>query len=120
MEILRDIKQIEEKLIKIFNFNIEIDAEKFIKNNLNDEELKYLTDNINDVTKDNLAVNEFSDLIFQLKNYMPALSNFVKLLLITKNYDSVFTFVKKIFVGQVGQIKYTSTKEEKGEENEKE
>jgi hypothetical protein len=111
MEILRDIKQIEDSLNKIFSFNSEIDAEKFVKTNLSNEELKMLARNIGSITQDTKPIDEFSDLIFQLRNYIFALSNFVKLLLIVKNYEAVYFFVKKIFVGQIGQIKYSSNKE---------
>ena len=111
MEILKDIKQIESKLKQLFGFEIEIDADAFINRSLTSEEIEHLAKNI---TKEDLSeddINSFSDLIFQLKNYMFALSNFVALLLTAKKYESVFHFVKKIFVGQIGQIKYTSVKE---------
>lgn len=111
MEILKDIKQIESKLKQLFGFEIEIDADAFINRSLTSEEIEHLAKNI---TKEELSeddINSFSDLIFQLKNYMFALSNFVALLLTAKKYESVFHFVKKIFVGQIGQIKYTSVKE---------
>lgn len=111
MEILKDINQIESKLKQLFGFEIEVDAEAFISRSLSEEEIKFLADNI---TNENLSeenINSFSDLIFQLKNYMFALSNFVALLLTAKKYESVFHFVRKIFVGQIGQIKYSSVKE---------
>ncbi len=31
--------------------------------------------------------------------------------MILRQYDNVFNFVKKIFVGQIGQIKYVSNKQ---------
>lgn len=111
MEILKDINQIESKLKQLFGFEIEVDAEAFISRSISEEEIKFLADNI---TNENLSeenINSFSDLIFQLKNYMFALSNFVALLLTAKKYESVFHFVRKIFVGQIGQIKYSSVKE---------
>ncbi len=111
MEILKDIKQIEDKLKKIFGFEIEIDAERFIRNHLSDFDLNYLAENAKAISKDNGDIDGFSDLIFQLRDYMFALSNFIKLLLILKDYEAVFHFMKKIFVGQIGQIKYSSTKE---------
>ena len=111
MEILKDVKQIENKLKQIFGFEIEIDSNSFISRNLSTEELSFLANNIkNDVLKTE-DIDSFSDLIFQMKNYLFALSNFVILLLMSKKYENVFNFVRKIFVGQIGQIKYTSVKE---------
>lgn len=110
MEILKDIKQIEEKLKTTFGFEIDVDVERFIKENLTELELEFLASHITKKEIKNEDIDNVSDLIFQLRNYMFALSNFVKLLLISKNYESVFYFVKKIFVGQIGQIKYSSTK----------
>ena len=111
MEILRDIKQIEEKLNKIFNFKEPIDTEKFIKTNFNEEELNSSSQNIGEISNDSKQIDDFSDIIFQLKNYSFALNNFIRLLLMKQDFESVFHFVKKIFVGQIGQIKYTSVKE---------
>lgn len=111
MEILRDIKQIEEKLTKIFNFKEQIDIEKFIKTNFNEEELNSLSQNIGEISNDAKQIDDFSDIIFQLKNYSFALNNFIRLLLLKQDFEAVFHFVKKIFVGQIGQIKYTSVKE---------
>ncbi len=111
MEILKDINQIESKLKQFFGFEIEVDAEAFISRSLSEEEIKFLADNITNENLSEESINSFSDLIFQLKNYMFALSNFVALLLTAKKYESVFHFVRKIFVGQIGQIKYSSVKE---------
>lgn len=111
MEILKDINQIESKLKQLFGFEIEIDANALISRPLSNEEINFLSQNITKETLSEEDINSFSDLIFQLKNYMFALSNFVVLLLTAKKYESVFHFVRKIFVGQIGQIKYTSVKE---------
>ncbi|MDD4110782.1 MAG: hypothetical protein PHS54_04435 [Clostridia bacterium] len=111
MEILREIKQIEDKLNKIFNFKEQIDIEKFVKTNLTEEELNSLVENIGELSKDYKILDDFSDLIFQLRNYSFALNNFIRLLLIKQNFEAVFHFVRKIFVGQIGQIKYVSNKE---------
>lgn len=110
MEILKDVSQIAEKLKKIFGFEINVDVNAFIKSVLSEKEIEFLSQNIKETTKENSTIDSFADLIFQLKDYIPALSNFVKLLLIAKEYDLVFLFVKKIFIGQIGQIKYTSNK----------
>ncbi len=110
MEILKDVKQIEEKLKSTFGFEIDIDIERFVKENLTELEINFLADNIKNKQINIDDVNLLSDLIFQLRNYLNALSNLIKLLLISKNYESVFFFVKKIFVGQIGQIRYSSTK----------
>ena len=111
MEILTNINQIENKLKQIFGFEIEIDTNAFISRNLTTSELEFLAQNITNETLKLEDVDSFSDLIFQLKNYMFALSNFVVLLLMAKKFENVFNFVRKIFVGQIGQIKYTSVKE---------
>lgn len=111
MEILKDLKQIENKIKTMFGFEIEVDYKKFISENLTYMELNFLAENVKTEKVKTEDIDDFSDLIFQLKNYIIPLSNFVKLLLILRQYDNVFNFVKKIFVGQIGQIKYSSVKE---------
>ena len=81
MEILKDIKQIEEKLKTTFGFEIDVDVERFIKDNLTELELEFLSSNITKKEIKNEDIDNVSDLIFQLRNYMFALSNFIKLLL---------------------------------------
>lgn len=111
MEILKDLKQIENKINEMFGFEIEVDYKKFISENLTYMELNFLAENVKTEKIKTEDIDAFSDLIFQLKNYIAPLSNFIKLLLILKQYDNVFHFVKKIFIGQIGQIKYSSVKE---------
>lgn len=111
MEILRDVKQIENKLKTLFGFEIEIDGQKFISSQLSKQDIEFLCQNIKNENLKPADIDAFSDLVFQLKNYTFALSNFITLLLTAKKFESVFLFVKKIFVGQIGQIKYSSVKE---------
>ena len=81
MEILKDLKQIENKIKTMFGFEIEVDYKKFISENLTYMELNFLAENVKTEKVKTEDIDDFSDLIFQLKNYIIPLSNFVKLLL---------------------------------------
>lgn len=111
MEILRDISQIEKALKTIFDFEDGFDFEGFISRQIKLNELANVK--VKEISQEEREKNifEFSDLLFQLKNYIFALSNFVRLLLHCNLQIELYHFVKRMFVGQIGQIKYVSNKQ---------
>ena len=68
MEILKDLKQIENKVNEMFGFEIEVDYKKFISENLTYMELNFLAENVKTEKVKTEDIDAFSDLIFQLKN----------------------------------------------------
>lgn len=108
MIILKDVKQLNEIVNNLFK----------LKNKFEDNDYSFIDDFIpKDVLKDlePMHVEESYDdleklslLIFQLKNYIPALCNATNLLLITKSYESVYYFVTRIFYEHIGTVNYTS------------
>ncbi len=51
---------------------------------------------------------EVSQAIFQLNDYRLVLKNYIEMLLVAKQYDSICDFVNKLFVANVGTYKYRS------------
>lgn len=104
MEILRDFRQIIEKVEKVFNVNVQdvpildVMSKSEIENLLKDA-----TVNDNPIDVSNLA-----ELIFQLNEYLPALGNFIKMFLLSKHYEGIIYFMEKLFVAHVGTSNYVS------------
>ncbi len=108
MEILRDYKQISDRVKNIFGIDVSnvpiLDAMSYgdIKNLLNSST----------VNKDLNELSSLAELIFQLNEYVPALCNFTKMLLYVKNYTGIVTFLEKLFVAHVGSCVYNSKNKE--------
>ena len=79
MEILRDFKQISDKVYKIFNVSV---TDVPILDSISKEDIKKLVENAK-VDSNMVDVNGLAELIFQLNDYLPALCNFVKMFLFT-------------------------------------
>ncbi len=104
MEILRDFKQISDKVLKIFNVDV---SNVPILDVMSKEELEGLVKNT--TVDDNIQnVSNLAELIFQLNDYLPALGNFIKMFLITKHYNGIIYFMDKLFVAHVGTSNYVS------------
>lgn len=112
MNILRDLKQLEDKICEIFNMQSFSQIEDFVARDYSEEELKEVFPTEIKITDKQRELEDLCELTFQLKDYMICCANFIKILLITENFDCIFFYMKKIFVGQIGNIKYTSTKEQ--------
>ena len=108
MEILRDFKQISDKVYKIFNVSV---TDVPILDSISKEDIKKLVENAK-VDSNMVDVNGLAELIFQLNDYLPALCNFVKMFLFTKHYDGIIYFLEKLFVAHVGAISYVSKNKE--------
>ena len=112
MEILHSLSQIENKLKELFEFEENFDFEGFISRQIRLNEVEEVK--VKEMSFENRSrlISEFSDFLFQLKNYIFALSNFVRLLLHGNLQIELYNFIKRLFIGQIGQIKYTSTKQQ--------
>ena len=107
MEILTNVAQINDKLKVIFGFEDE-QLSNFLIEIMDDELIKSKVENLGDVQDKKEILNSLRELIFQLNDFLTPLANLTKMLLYSKNYELIFTLVTKIFVGQIGNIKYTS------------
>ena len=109
MIILRNVKQINDIVNEIFNLDNKFNHEDYsfinevIHNNV-------LTDLKPEKTENKLQlIDDLSSLVFQLNNYLPALSNLTNLFLITESYEQLFYFTTKIFYEHIGTIHYVSS-----------
>ncbi len=107
MEILKNISQINDKLIDLFGFKEE-DIEGFLNELMDDDLIKKTVENIGNLNEKKETLNSLRELIFQLQEYLTPLCNLVKMLLYSKNYDLIFELITKIFVGQIGKVRYQS------------
>ncbi|MEG1499600.1 MAG: hypothetical protein RR400_00800, partial [Clostridia bacterium] len=108
MVILKNVDQIKEAVNKLFVDGVMLnDVSDFIERKMTINELLEFSCKIKSGSL-SAQVEEISTLIFQLRDYMFALSNFANLLLLNKNFDGIYFFISKFFVGQIGRIKYAS------------
>lgn len=108
MEILRDLSQIESKLNEIFVLGEDFNCEDFISKQIDIEKIRDIK--LKENAQREICIQQISDLILQLRNYIYALSNFVRMLLSCNLEQELYLFVKRLFIGQIGQIKYVSFK----------
>ncbi len=113
MLILKEVVQINSRLNELFDFD---DEKKFSENDLSfireifiAERILPMIENTGKIDGKEKILEELSLLIFQLKEYIPALCNLTNMLLLSKNYDSVFYFTTKIFTSHIGTINYQSS-----------
>ena len=110
MEILTSYKQFSKRLNELFGDGLfDENDESFISINIEDNVIQNKAVHILDLSQKKLELDNLSNLIFQLKDYMPALGNLTKTLLYSKNYDAVYTFVTRLFVSHIGTITYQSS-----------
>jgi len=108
MEILRDFRQISDKVNKIFAIDV---SSLPILDPMSYADIKKMMDNVQ-LYKDLNLVSSLAELIFQLNEYIPALCNFIKMFLYCKHYEAVVAFMEKLFVAHVGLANYTSKNKE--------
>ena len=104
MEILRDFKQISEKVKKIFDIDV---SNVPILDSISKADIKDLVDGAK-INASQQEINNLAELIFQLNEYVPALCNFVKIFLQMKYYQGIIYFLDKLFVAHVGMANYNS------------
>lgn len=109
MEILKNIEQINEKLIDLFGFTEDdLANEVFLNEIMDDGKIKSVVASVGDLPPKKQTLDGLRELIFQLGDYLTPLCNLIKMLLYSKNYELIFSLVTKLFVGQIGKVKYTS------------
>ena len=112
MIILKSIDQIAEKyncLIKDGASGME-DVAAFVETELGMDTIKQYAASLDDLSNKQNIVEDMSEMLFQLRDFLPSTGNFIKILLASKNYEQIVVFVKKIFANQIGIIKYQSVK----------
>lgn len=112
MIILKNIDQIAEKyncLIKDGASGID-DITAFVETELPSDQIKQYAASLDDLSNKQNIIEDMSEMLFQLRDFLPSTGNFIKILLASKNYDQIVVFVKKIFANQIGIIKYQSVK----------
>lgn len=108
MEILRDYKQISTRVQKIFGIDVN---DKPILDAMTYTDIKIMLSGCKPV-KDLNELSTLAELIFQLNEYVPALCNFIKMLLYVKYYEGIVVFLEKLFVAHVGTCLYSSKNKE--------
>lgn len=108
MEILRDYRQISDKVQSIFGIDV---TNIPILDPIPKSDIKKMVENCK-VNNDATAVNGLAELIFQLNEYLPALCNFIKMFLETGYYAGIICFMEKLFVAHVGMSNYVSKNKE--------
>lgn len=112
MIILKNIDQIAEKyncLIKDGANGLD-DIEAFVDTSLDMDKIKEYATELDDLANKQNIIEDMSEMLFQLRDFLPSVGNFIKILLVSKNYEQILVFVKKIFTNQIGIIKYQSVK----------
>lgn len=112
MIILKNIDQIAEKyncLIKDGANGLD-DIEAFVDTSLDMDKIKEYAAELDYLANKQNIIEDMSEMLFQLRDFLPSVGNFIKILLVSKNYEQIIVFVKKIFTNQIGIIKYQSVK----------
>lgn len=109
MLVLTNINQINERINNLFNLEngFSKDDFSFVNEVLPEGTILSLVKDSKIEGKEK-ELEELSLLIFQLKDYIPALCNFTNFLLLSKNYIPVYDFTTKLFISHVGTINYNS------------
>ena len=112
MIILKNIEQIAEKyncLVRDGATGLE-DVSAFVETSLNLPKIKEYAAGLDSLDNKQNIIEDMSEMLFQLRDFLPSVGNFIKILLVSKNYEQIVIFVKKIFANQIGIIKYQSVK----------
>lgn len=112
MIILKNIEQIAEKyncLVRDGATGLE-DVSAFVETSLDLPKIKEYAAGLDLLDNKQNIIEDMSEMLFQLRDFLPSVGNFIKILLVSKNYEQIVIFVKKIFANQIGIIKYQSVK----------
>lgn len=111
MLILRNVNQINERLNSIFKLSQTFGENdfSFINDYLPEDLLLEKTKETGKIIGKEGGIEELSLLLFQLKDYIPALCNLTNMFLLSKNYDAVYYFTTKLFISHIGVISYVSS-----------
>ena len=112
MIILKNIEQIAEKyncLVRDGATGLE-DVSAFVETSLDLPKIKEYAAGLDSLDNKQNIIEDMSEMLFQLRDFLPSVGNLIKILLVSKNYEQIVIFVKKIFANQIGIIKYQSVK----------
>lgn len=110
MLVLKDVNQINERLNSLFKLSHIFDKDdySFVNEILPQEIIEERVAETGLILGKENLIEELSLLIFQLKNYVPALCNLTNMFLLSRNYDAVYYFTTKLFVSHIGNATYQS------------
>ena len=112
MRIVRTVNDLKQCIYEIFENKINPDLNTkitdYIVDGTGDKQQLFWQCNValNGTKLDMDKVAEFRDVVFQLNDYRQVLKGFVELLLFIKHFEHVSVFFSRIFVAQVGNVKY--------------
>ena len=112
MRIIRTINDLKQAVYELFENKINNDlAAKitdFIVEGKGDKQQLFWQCNVslNGAKLDINKIAEFRDVVFQLNDYRQVLKGFVELLLFIKHFEHLSVFFSRVFVAQVGNVKY--------------
>ena len=112
MRIVRTINDLKQCVYEIFenkiNQDLALKITDYIVEAEGDKQQLFWQCNValNGAKLDMNKVAEFRDVVFQLNDYRQVLKGFVELLLFIKHFEHVSVFFSRIFVAQVGNVKY--------------
>ena len=112
MRIVRTINDLKQAVYELFENKISGElATKitdFIVEGVGDKQQLFWQCNVslNGAKLDMNKIAEFRDVVFQLNDYRQVLKGFVELLLFIKHFEHLSVFFSRIFVAQVGNVKY--------------
>lgn len=118
MKYVRNVDDLKKYTFEFFD--------AFLPQNLSDQMVNYFLLNMGDgemleksaityMSQRNIsaeAVADYGEAILQLNDYRGLLKKFVELLLKAQNFEGLCAFLNRIFLQQVGDIKYRSVKKE--------
>ena len=107
-------ESIDNEILKFFNLNSEYSANT-LKHSLNEYVLDVLDDEdfLNEVKNSTMKkdiVENFSDMLFQLKDYRFYLKIVLTILLKCKKYSEIAYLINRTFVNHIGDVLYVSGK----------
>lgn len=113
MRFIRTVQDLENALVESLIPQLdEISAVKVAKKIINDDGTKTSWDEAVKVLQKNKLdygkVAEFSETLFQLRDYKDVLKGYIELLLQSQNYEQVCAFVNRMFMAHVGDCAYVS------------
>lgn len=109
MIVLRNMVQISDKFSDIFgkDYSSKIDWEEFVFKQIAFERMASNFSNALVGSKKQKDLEQFCELLFQLKDSKASICNFVKILLTSGSYDAIFYFMRRFIVGQFGNAKFS-------------
>ena len=98
MIILKNIEQITEKyncLVRDGATGLE-DVSAFVETSLDLPKIKEYAAGLDLLDNKQNIIEDISEMLFQLRDFLPSVGNFIKILLVSKNYEQIVIFVKKL------------------------